>query len=107
MDWLKSGKKTASTLKIFIASSIGKTLATFATYPILTIRVRMQANKDSQSVWQQLISIFKQLEASDYFKGISAKLLQTILNNAFLLIVYEKLRRLLSWVLRRYVTRRK
>ena len=33
-------------LTIFIISSIAKTLATFATYPILTIRVRMHANKD-------------------------------------------------------------
>ena len=39
-------KRSASTLQIFVASSIGKLLATFATYPILTIRVRMQANKD-------------------------------------------------------------
>lgn len=49
--WMKSGKRDASTLQIFIASSIGKTLATFATYPILTIRVRMQANKEKQSVF--------------------------------------------------------
>lgn len=34
--------KGASTLKIFIASSIGKILATFATYPILTVRVKLQ-----------------------------------------------------------------
>jgi hypothetical protein len=42
----------------------------------------------------------------DYFKGMEAKLLQTILNNAFLLVVYEKLRRVLAWMLRRYVTGR-
>ena len=35
-------KKGASVMKIFIASSIGKILATFATYPILTVRVKLQ-----------------------------------------------------------------
>jgi hypothetical protein len=34
---------------------------------------------------------------------MEAKLLQTILNNAFLLVVYEKLRKVLAWMLRRYV----
>jgi adenine nucleotide transporter 17 len=53
IDWLKS-KLSASTLQIFVASSIGKLLATFATYPILTIRVRMQAAKDNRSILQQL-----------------------------------------------------
>jgi adenine nucleotide transporter 17 len=53
IDWLKS-KRSASTLQIFVASSIGKLLATFATYPILTIRVRMQAAKDNRSILQQL-----------------------------------------------------
>jgi solute carrier family 25 (peroxisomal adenine nucleotide transporter), member 17 len=106
IKWFKSDKQSPSTLKIFIASSLGKTLATFATYPILTIRVLMQANKENKPVWQQLRQIMRELETRDYFKGISAKLLQTILNNAFLLIVYEKLRRLLAWVVRRYITRR-
>lgn len=52
--WMRDGKRSATTLQIFLASSLGKTLATFATYPILTIRVRMQANKEKMSVWQQL-----------------------------------------------------
>ena len=36
-------KKEAKALHIFIASSIGKLLATLATYPILTCRVKLQA----------------------------------------------------------------
>ena len=66
----------------------------------------MQANKDKQGVWQQLKQLSSQLDPKDYFKGIEAKLLQTILNNAFLLIVYEKLRKLMAWLFQRYVTRR-
>ena len=36
------GPHTATTL--FLASSLAKTCATLATYPILTIRVRLQAH---------------------------------------------------------------
>jgi len=44
-------------LTIFIISSIAKTLATFATYPILTVRVRMHANKDQTGVLAALIKV--------------------------------------------------
>ena len=39
---LKSGDTSAGALKIFIASSIGKIMATLVTYPILTVRVKLQ-----------------------------------------------------------------
>ena len=37
--------------------------------------------------------VFSQLRISDYFAGIQAKIVQTVLYNAFLLIAYEKIRR--------------
>ena len=37
----KNDKDKTGALKIFIASSVGKLLATFATYPILTLRVKL------------------------------------------------------------------
>ena len=43
----KSGFSDTNTLAIFIASSIGKVLATFATYPILTVRVKLQKAKQN------------------------------------------------------------
>ena len=43
----RSGFTDTSTLSIFIASSIGKVLATFATYPILTVRVKLQKAKQN------------------------------------------------------------
>ena len=40
--YLSSGDKVdTSALTIFISSSMGKILATFATYPILTVRVKL------------------------------------------------------------------
>ena len=43
----RSGFTDTNTLAIFIASSIGKVLATFATYPILTVRVKLQKAKQN------------------------------------------------------------
>lgn len=41
-------EKEASALKIFIASSVGKLLATLVTYPILTVRVKLQKAAEKQ-----------------------------------------------------------
>lgn len=63
-------------IQIFIASSVGKLLATLATYPILTVRVKLQASKDgSQSYIQALITLVKQLKLRDLFVGMQAKLI--------------------------------
>ena len=55
-------EKNVSALKIFIASSIGKIAATFATYPILTVRVRLQTAKNTQgNVQVSQLDLFKKL----------------------------------------------
>ena len=85
---------------IFIISSLGKIAATYATYPILTIRVQFHTNIIKEQEGEKKLS---QLEKAVLFinkvggilglyKGIEAKLLQTILYNAFMMMVYEKLR---------------
>lgn len=45
VKYFKGKKKNARAIHIFIASSLGKLLATLATYPILTVRVKLQAKK--------------------------------------------------------------
>lgn len=88
---------------IFFISSIGKILATFATYPILTVRVRLQADENSKGdILGQLgkiINEIKFLGIYGLFRGIEAKLLQTVLYNAFLMMTYEKLRHLIKVLL--------
>lgn len=96
---------------IFVMSSIGKILATFATYPILTLRVRAQADEKEKvtNPLAQASKIFKQmgeLGVSGLYRGIEAKLIQTILYNAFLMMTYEKLRYLIKIILfRAYYSR--
>ena len=81
----------------FIISSIGKIAATFATFPILTIRVWAHTNKfaemEGSSVIHKILK-FIQINGviSGLYKGVEAKLLQTVLYNAFMMMVYEYLR---------------
>lgn len=70
---MKSGDKSVSALKIFIASSIGKIAATFVTYPILTVRVKLQtAGKEELNATQMELfkKLVKTLHFSDFFAGI-------------------------------------
>ena len=68
-------------------------MATILTYPIITIRIKQQANQDQRTnAWQFLIKLIKKLTLADYFSGIQAKIVQTVLYNAFLLVFYEKIR---------------
>ena len=92
-------------------SSIGKLAATLATYPILTIKTQLQAEKtkekDKEEQPQERMSMISKIiqhynEVGGFFglyKGLEAKIIQTLLYNAFLMIVYEKLRNLIKYIL--------
>jgi solute carrier family 25 (peroxisomal adenine nucleotide transporter), member 17 len=92
--------KNPKMIHIFLASCLGKLLATLATYPILTCRVKLQAERSSGgSKWTKIYKMMKRMSWQQYYKGMSAKLLQTILYNAFLLLTYEKMRLLIKKII--------
>lgn len=88
----------------FIVSSIGKIAATIATFPILTIRVWAHTNKfaemEGSSIVRKILK-FIQINGiiSGLYKGVEAKLLQTVLYNAFMMVVYEYLRQIVKRIL--------
>lgn len=87
------GKTLApSTTTYFLIAAISKAVATFATYPLLTIRTRQQLSKDKALSQMQVI---KDLLRTDGFwglyRGIHSKLVQTILNTAVIMSTHEKL----------------
>lgn len=90
-----------------MASSIGKLLATLATYPILTVRVKLQASTDaSESYIVALINLVKKLKVSEFYRGVQAKLIQTILANAFLMVTYEKMREFIKVMILQHYARK-
>lgn len=94
---------------IFVMSSIGKIMATLVTYPILTIKVKLQADnskegdkvEEPQEEYQNgLKGWLKKLKDQFHaiggiiglYRGLEAKMIQTLLYNALMMAIYEKLR---------------
>ena len=84
-----SGPLNAS-LTLFLISSLRKSCATFITYPILTVRVRLQAIRNEKHVkyWEILTAG----GLSGMYAGISAKFVHTVMNNACMMTLYEGIR---------------
>ncbi|KAI9292401.1 mitochondrial carrier [Neoconidiobolus thromboides FSU 785] len=85
-------------LDFFFLGAIGKLIATFITYPYIVIKSRMQlrqSNTDEslryESVWDGMRKIIRNEGVSGLYKGIQSKLLQSILNAAFLFMAKEAL----------------
>jgi hypothetical protein len=99
------GSHTASSL--FIISSLSKTCATFATYPILTIRVRLQLQGTKNdagglaSSLTQLRQVLSELDAlQDLYAGFRAKFAHTVLYSSTMMVTYEGLKLLLPPLIR-------
>lgn len=89
-------------------SSIAKSIATVFTYPVLTLRVKMQAMKleERKGMIRDIIKIIKHCGLKGLYLGFYTKLLQTVLYNAFLMVTYEKLKRVIKYLLLIYLRRR-
>lgn len=96
-EYLYAGKQLSS-LVIFLIGAISKILATLFTYPYTLLRTRQQIKKDKSEY--TLMQVFREiLEKEGFagvFKGLTPKLIQTTLNSALLLMIYEKIRTLLK-----------
>ncbi|KAF5829311.1 mitochondrial carrier domain-containing protein [Dunaliella salina] len=84
-------------LDVFMLSAVAKLGATLATYPLLVIKSRLQAANASTAaearysgVLDALIRILGTEGVAGLFKGLRAKLLQTVLGAAILMFVKEK-----------------
>eukprot|EP00347_Sterkiella_histriomuscorum_P012920 403366715 len=96
-------------LQVLLISSIAKTIATLFTFPILTVRVKLQVSKTEQKVnlLKFVLNLIKEAGIEGLYFGVYAKLFQTVLYNAFLMITYEKLRLLIKYLLFSYLKRRR
>lgn len=97
----KGGKKISSA-EIFLIGAIAKAIATTATYPLQTVQAILrfgQYKGDGRGgVMGSLSNIFfllmdriKTYGVLGLYKGLEAKLLQTVLTAALMFVVYEKI----------------
>ncbi|XP_067859659.1 peroxisomal membrane protein PMP34 isoform X2 [Heptranchias perlo] len=96
----KAGRRISS-WEIFMIGAIAKAIATTATYPLQTMQaiLRFEPNKSrSQSTFQESVHAvinllsqkIKKYGFPGLYKGLEAKLLQTVLTAALMFLVYER-----------------
>jgi len=83
-----------SSYEHFLFGAIAKALATIATYPYQVVKSRLQAESTAKLYSGTFDATVKMLRTEGlyvFFLGMEAKMYQTVLNSAFLFVVYEKL----------------
>eukprot|EP01119_Soliformovum_irregulare_P019390 TRINITY_DN6123_c0_g1_i5.p1 TRINITY_DN6123_c0_g1~~TRINITY_DN6123_c0_g1_i5.p1 ORF type:complete len:249 (+),score=45.70 TRINITY_DN6123_c0_g1_i5:51-797(+) len=81
---------------VFLLGAISKAIATVATYPYLVIKTRLQAKSDSYNgTWHALTEMLQTEGISGFYKGISSKILQSVLNAALMFMLQDQLVKLI------------
>ncbi|KAI8391541.1 mitochondrial carrier domain-containing protein [Radiomyces spectabilis] len=98
-----SKMKTLSNLDFFLLGAISKLCATAITYPYIVIKSRMQVSQKKEERYTSIWDGFQKIIASEgiagLYKGISSKIVQSVLTAAFLFMAKEALFDWAVWVL--------
>ncbi|KAM3598343.1 uncharacterized protein V6R79_016925 [Siganus canaliculatus] len=97
----KGGKKISSA-QIFVIGAIAKAIATTATYPLQTVQAILRFGQHKgdgntgvigslSNIFSMLMDRIKKNGLLGLYKGLEAKLLQTVLTAALMFVVYEKI----------------
>lgn len=91
-----NGKRSFTPIKAFFIGALGKLIATFLTYPYITLKSRMHIRKKQEgkkdiSMVQEIKNIVKEEGLDGLYGGLSVKLLQSISTAAFLFYFKEEL----------------
>lgn len=92
--------KKPSALTFFAIGALAKTFATVLTYPLQLIQTKLRHGRSDHSVSQlppgagviqMCLYILKNNGVAGLFRGLEAKLLQTVLTAALMFAAYEKI----------------
>ncbi|KAF7654979.1 hypothetical protein LDENG_00062000 [Lucifuga dentata] len=99
----KGAHKELSSLEVFIIGAVAKAIATTVTYPLQTIQSILRFGQFNESTKKsQLLTSLRTIKCLllnrvrkygmlGLFKGLEAKLLQTVLTAALMFLLYEKI----------------
>ncbi|GCC18924.1 hypothetical protein chiPu_0021739, partial [Chiloscyllium punctatum] len=99
---LRRGRTELTALEVFIIGAIAKAIATTVTYPLQTVQSLLrfgQQKRDSEGrivgSLRRVVYVLRQRVRKQgllgLYKGLEAKLLQTVLTSALMFLVYEKI----------------
>ena len=84
--------RTLPPLEAFVAGAVAKTISTIATYPLqLTQTLLRLENHGYHGILDCLIKLYRRAGYQEWYTGIKAKLLQTVLNASFMFLTYEQI----------------
>jgi adenine nucleotide transporter 17 len=86
-------KGNISNKNILIISVISKVFTILINYPLMTIKSLYQANSNtsSEDVWKILLKLIKEESIFSLYKGLSSKLVGSLISNTVLMVTYEKI----------------
>ncbi|XP_059054133.1 peroxisomal membrane protein PMP34-like isoform X2 [Achroia grisella] len=79
----------------FLIAAVAKAVATSLTYPLQLVQSRLRAGTSLKPLWRDVKS-----KPSVMFRGLEAKLLQTVMTAALMFFIYERLVRLVLLIMR-------
>jgi adenine nucleotide transporter 17 len=90
-----------SNKSLLIASFVSKLITILINYPMLTVKTLYQANSKlpNSEVQKLLIQLFKEEGIQGFYKGLSPKIAGSLLGNAILMIIYERIQNIVRIVL--------
>lgn len=88
-------KGVFDTYTAFAVGALAKAIATSVTYPLQLIQSRLRAGTSLKPLWQDVKS-----KPSVMFRGLEAKLLQTVMTAALMFFIYEKVVKLVLTIMR-------
>ncbi|KAK4754606.1 hypothetical protein SAY87_002710 [Trapa incisa] len=94
-----NGKKDITALEIFLLGALAKLGATVVTYPLLVVKARLQAKQVStgdkkhhyKGTLDAILKMIRYEGSSGFYKGMSTKIVQSVLAAAVLFMVKEEL----------------
>ena len=84
-------KRAVTALDFFLCGAIAKATATVLTYPLQLAQSRLRNDKTGATTASILTKEYEEKGFAGWYRGLSAKMWQTILTAAFQFMVYEKL----------------
>ncbi|KAJ9108085.1 hypothetical protein QFC19_002550 [Naganishia cerealis] len=95
-----SGSRVLSDFDMFYLGAVSKLIATGITYPYLVVKSRLHASTHNyKSSWEGIKSILAEEGIAGLYKGIQAKLMQSVLTAAFLFVAQRRVFQLVKMLL--------
>ncbi|XP_013190887.1 peroxisomal membrane protein PMP34 [Amyelois transitella] len=96
-----TAKGSFDTYSAFLIGAVAKAIATTLTYPLQLVQSRLRAGTSLKPLWKDVKS-----KPSVLFRGLEAKLLQTVMTAALMFFIYEKVVRLVLVIMRVRISKR-